>query len=497
MAGQTYQAIRYKQAQWRVVVVFAIGVLITMSGLFFWLRSEITAQAHQKAATTIHHFDGIFASIDDMSVQLKRYRSLPCRQLRQMMASRALHIPSSLAIEVKTPSGYCSSLNGNDSQPVLMLADSQVLGFSNGYSLPNVLYYRPDADTVVELNLRYFLERLAVAPTYVHLEMSFTRNQSINHMADETGSSLERLVVASPRYPYVFIATFQYLDMFEHNYVELMVALLCLITLPWLIARCYYRMLLNTDWLAKEIKLGIEQGEFKAYVQPIMDSQHRVIYGEVLVRWHHRQYGVIPPVEFIELLEKANLASLLSSTLFTQVIAKLTPHMRTQTHDFHLSFNLSAQQLLNRHIITDCQRFIQAMNNKHIHLILELTEREPVINSESVYTVYQELYQLGVRFAIDNFGVGNASLFYMQMFSVDYIKLDQKFIELIGSHSVYQEAIRHVLDLAKRLKIPSVAVGVENHQQFTYLQESGVDYYQGYLFSKPIPVNDFLNEWLI
>ncbi|MGO1298728.1 MAG: EAL domain-containing protein [Vibrio sp.] len=495
MTSQTYQTTRYKKAKWLSLTVFMLCFVIAVSGFFCWIRGEVIAQAQQKVTTTLNRFDGVFASIDEMSLVLKRYRLFPCHKLRHMMTVQALQIPSSLAIEVKTPSGYCSSLDGHGNQAFFSMPQTKTLAFSTSDITSSTIYYRPNNDTVTKLNLPYFTEHLAIEPAYVHLSMQLAPGGS-DDSSHQRVSSFGHSLVSSQYYPYSLIVTFQYTQMLQAIKFQLIIACLFIILIPWLLARQCYHLLLTPSYLAREIKLGIERGEFKAYVQPIMDSQHRVIYGEVLVRWLHPKYGYIPPHEFIELIENAHLASRLSSTLFTQVIAKLKAHIRTQDHDFYLSFNVSAQQLLTPQILNDCQRFIQAMDNKRIYLILELTDRGKVVNTEMMFNTYQELYNLGVRFAIDNVGVGKSSLFYIQIFIIDYIKIDNQFINLIGSQSIYSQAIINLLDLAKRLSIPSVAVGVENNEQFIYLQQSGIDYYQGYLFSKAIPVNDFINDWL-
>jgi EAL domain-containing protein (putative c-di-GMP-specific phosphodiesterase class I) len=128
-------------------------------------------------------------------------------------------------------------------------------------------------------------------------------------------------------------------------------------------------------------------------------------------------------------------------------------------------------------------------------LVLELTEREVLDFSESTEVLFSNLKKLGCKIAIDDFGTGHSSLANLQKFQVNYIKIDQMFVQGVGSNPTSRHLVESTIELANRLSIEIVAEGIETEEQQEYLANYHVKYLQGFLFSKPIPLEEFLQEY--
>ncbi|GAB3228684.1 hypothetical protein GCM10027295_21740 [Pseudaeromonas pectinilytica] len=159
---------------------------------------------------------------------------------------------------------------------------------------------------------------------------------------------------------------------------------------------------------------------------------------------------------------------------------------------FHLSFNISGACCKNNRLLGECRKFLAHTRDKNIQLVLEITERETLITDGSNIQLIEDISNMGVRLAIDDFGTGHSSLAYLQNFKVDTLKIDQSFVRRIGTEPLSQHIVDNVIDLGLRLGISLVAEGVETLQQADYLRDKGVGSLQGYLFGRPVPMQDFL-----
>jgi EAL domain-containing protein (putative c-di-GMP-specific phosphodiesterase class I) len=122
--------------------------------------------------------------------------------------------------------------------------------------------------------------------------------------------------------------------------------------------------------------------------------------------------------------------------------------------------------------------------------VLELTERQELESSDHILDLFARLNRMGVLLAIDDFGTGHSSLGYLKNFKVGCLKIDMSFVKQIGEGSLSEHLIDNIIDLGRRLSLTLVAEGVENEMQAGFLQEKGVTYLQGYMFGKPMPLNE-------
>lgn len=488
-----YENSRFFRAR---LYAFAVYLMLLLAGgqmAYHTITDDVEGQVRQNISNIVEHMDSIFRQVDEAGTYINHYTHLPCTTLRRMMTIRTLAIPGGLSMDLKLPNGYCSSIDGFSSMPIHPESDRN-LYVAKGYIQSKALIYSTGSITT-ELSEHYFLDQIDIRPYFMHFQIRI--GQLVLTMPNEHANLLKGMTNASENYPYSISVDYDLGLMLEDLYDELLITALFLLFFPLVVSYQFFKFMTLPRFLAREIRHGIRAGQFKAYVQPIFAQDGSLSGGEVLVRWHHPKKGIISPYEFIGLVEQGQLAARLSTSLFAQVTRQLKPYAHQVSHVMHLSFNLSAQQLFDRTIVYDCTRFIANINNSHIKLVLELTEREQVTKEERIFEMYNELYAAGVRFSIDDFGTGHSSLIYLQMFEVDYIKIDKQFIDLIGQDPISNNIVNNLLDLSQRLEIPTVAEGIEQVTQLQYLKEHGVDYYQGYLFSKPIPLEQFISEWVI
>lgn len=236
---------------------------------------------------------------------------------------------------------------------------------------------------------------------------------------------------------------------------------------------------------------AIKNKKIIPYIQPIVrSSDYYPVGGEVLARWVDQE-SVIPPAQFIALAEQSDLIIPLTRSLIMQVHEKLVTDIHNNI-PFLLSFNVSAPHFESAYLASDFSLIMNGKDN-NIKVVLEITEREALTYNDKVGTNILHLKEMGIDLALDDFGTGYSSLEYFQHINVDYIKIDKQFVQRLGEDPLSNHIIDNVVDLASRLGIKVIAEGVETESQAIYLQESGVDFLQGYLFSKPVPVAEFNN----
>ena len=242
----------------------------------------------------------------------------------------------------------------------------------------------------------------------------------------------------------------------------------------------------------QELARALSKGEFIPYLQPVVDGEGERCTGcEVLMRWQHPQQGMIPPDRFIPMAEACGLIIPMTSALMRQVRERFAPKAHLLPAGFHFGFNICARHCQDLSLVDDCRAFLGAFKDNPVKLVLELTERELIEVTEVTDRLFAELHDLGVFIAIDDFGTGHSSLTYLQKFQVDFLKIDQSFVAMIGSDALSCHIVDNVIDLATRLGLMMVAEGVENRVQADYLKARSVDYLQGYLFSRPLPMVEF------
>ena len=299
----------------------------------------------------------------------------------------------------------------------------------------------------------------------------------------------------STQYPYRIVAGFSADEVWRYVLVEYPGLLALLVFLGLVSAATVYQLKKRSMSPSHELQRGLEAQEFIPYFQPIVRSDTQQWAGaEVLMRWQHPREGLVRPDLFIPFAEHCGLIVPMTRSLMVQTATLLAPHAHHMAPGFHIGFNITARHCLNLELIEDCRRFLKAFPVGHIKLVLELTERELIKPSAITHQLFAQLREMGVMIALDDFGTGHSSLSYLREFNVDYLKIDQSFVAMIGGDALSRHILDSIIELSAKLALGIVAEGIETDEQRLYLSAQGVEFLQGYLFARPMPSDLFIHS---
>ncbi|WP_105662918.1 cyclic di-GMP phosphodiesterase [Cronobacter dublinensis] len=236
----------------------------------------------------------------------------------------------------------------------------------------------------------------------------------------------------------------------------------------------------------REIVSGIKRNQFFVVYQPVVDAATRQIRGvEALMRWEHPGAGMIPPDAFISFAEAQGLIVPLTRHLF-KLIAQDVPHLQQSLPPgSKLGINIAPGHLHSPEFQADIQKFHASLPPDYFQLVFEITERDMIREKEAI-GLFEWLHQQGYEIAVDDFGTGHSALIYLERFTLDYLKIDRGFVNAIGTETITSPVLDAVISLAKRLNMATVAEGVETQEQAKWLSVRGVNFLQGYYFSRPV-----------
>jgi sensor c-di-GMP phosphodiesterase-like protein len=241
-----------------------------------------------------------------------------------------------------------------------------------------------------------------------------------------------------------------------------------------------------------EIEHALEAGEFVPYYQPIVDIRTgRVRGAEVLARWRKPDGTLVLPGAFIPLMESSGLIHTLTQNLMQKVRDEAGPSIGRRS-DLRIAFNFAGKLFSEPTIVKDVRNIFANSPIKFSQVILEVTERDPIVNFTKTRQTIAALQGLGVRIAIDDVGTGHSGLSYMLKLGVDIIKIDKIFVDAIGTDRNSTTIVETLVDLARNMRMDVVAEGVENFEQVMHLRTLGVRLAQGYVFAPPLPGSSFL-----
>lgn len=304
---------------------------------------------------------------------------------------------------------------------------------------------------------------------------------------------VSQIEVASTQYPYRVVAGFGSGTVTRQMIEQSPVLLGLLIFLGGISATTVMRLKKRATSPSRELQRGLEAEEFVPYFQPVVKGDNKQWAGaEVLMRWQHPTEGLVRPDLFIPLAEHSGLIVPMTRLLMRQTAELLAPHVSCLAPRFHIAFNITALHCHNLELVEDCRRFLNAFPPASVILVLELTERELVVPTQITHALFDALHRLGVMIALDDFGTGHSSLNYLRELNVDYLKIDQSFVAMIGADALSGHILDSIIDLCAKLDLGIVAEGIETLEQSEYLSAKGVDFLQGYLFSRPLDAQGFI-----
>lgn len=241
--------------------------------------------------------------------------------------------------------------------------------------------------------------------------------------------------------------------------------------------------------ITNSFKKSLEGNQFSIAYQPIIDlTSGNIVELEPLLRWHHPTLGSISPNEFIPLAEKSGFILPLGNWMIKEACHQLSC-WKNEGYNIKLSINISALQL-HFSIIKDFKKILQKNKIDPSDITLEITESVLLDNTDKAKHLLKELKFLGVKLAMDDFGVAYSSFSYLKQFSFDKIKIDKHFIENLGQDNDHEILLASIIEMAKKLDLVTVAEGVETRAQIYILQKYHCDQIQGFFFSPPLKASE-------
>lgn len=258
----------------------------------------------------------------------------------------------------------------------------------------------------------------------------------------------------------------------------------------------FYTSQMNIEALARlEIETALREAvrtqAFELFYQPkISLSDGRVCGLEALIRWHRTGYANVPPAIFVPILENLGLISDVGKWVIDNVCAQIARWQRSGVAPLQVAVNVSGRQIMEGDLIADIQQAIRDSGIEPFWLEVELTEGSLMENTALTIASLQKLRAIGVKISIDDFGTGYSSLAYLRRFPIDKLKIDIAFIREVTSNPQDAAIARTIIELARGLSLQVIAEGIETPEQLAFLIANGCDQGQGYLFSRPLPLDE-------
>ncbi|MDQ1492642.1 MAG: hypothetical protein QOJ23_5156, partial [Actinomycetota bacterium] len=251
--------------------------------------------------------------------------------------------------------------------------------------------------------------------------------------------------------------------------------------------------------VVKDLRRARDLGQMRLDYQPqVSMADGRIIGVEALLRWHHPEHGLLSPAEFIPLAEESQLILPIGSWVLREACSQLATWRRELPgdSDIEMCVNVSARQLASEDLASVVAAAIAENGLDPKKLCLEITESVLMEDADFYLGALRRLLRVGVRVAVDDFGIGYSSLAYLRRFPVDVLKLDRAFIDGLGTGLQTSQAraiVRAVIDLSHSLDLTLVAEGIETADQAAALRRLGCDLGQGYWFARPQPPDAVLD----
>ena len=244
--------------------------------------------------------------------------------------------------------------------------------------------------------------------------------------------------------------------------------------------------------LEYELRKAIENQKLEIYYQPQYSCITEKLIGvEALLRWHHNELGTISPGEFIPIAEETGLIVPIGKWVINEVCMQNKQWQQRGMIEIKAAVNIAAEQFNKAEFVDFIKSSINKSGLSPEYLELELTERTTIEHAERAIKILTDLKEIGVKLSIDDFGTGYSSMNYLQRFPIDTLKIDQSFIKGVPNDYGNVSIVKSILALAHELNLTVIAEGVETEEQHTFLINNKCEEIQGYLFSKPLPLEEF------
>jgi diguanylate cyclase (GGDEF)-like protein len=253
------------------------------------------------------------------------------------------------------------------------------------------------------------------------------------------------------------------------------------------------RLAENQMVMEKELRHAVERSEFEVHYQPIVSTRSKRLVGfESLLRWNHPEQGLLAPNSFLDVLEDSGLITAVTDWLLDQTVVMQEQLLQSGKKDIYLSINLTARLLNDDAFANAMEHRLKDGSLLPETLVIELTEDALTGYVDKADLFLRKVKKLGVRLALDDFGTGQSSLEHLRRFSFDIVKIDRSFVSDISRDPDDASLVDAVIKIGHSFDMTIVAEGVETAEQLNYIAERQCDYLQGYLISRPLPVDEAL-----
>lgn len=249
---------------------------------------------------------------------------------------------------------------------------------------------------------------------------------------------------------------------------------------------------------AKEnIRIALKNREFVLHYQPKVDTMSNEVIGlEALVRWQHPSLGLIYPNEFIPIAEEIGLIKEVDKHILELACQQIKDWSHKGFTPINIAVNISAKLFNDKDFVRQLDTILSRTGIDPAFISVEITETAAMENVEYAYKILNGLKDKKIKISLDDFGTGYSSLSYLKIFPIDILKIDKFFIDGITKDKRDESLIEAAITMARALDVSVVAEGVETGKQLEFLKRVNCDEYQGYLFSKPLPVGKIEEKFL-
>lgn len=244
-----------------------------------------------------------------------------------------------------------------------------------------------------------------------------------------------------------------------------------------------------------DLRKALKHNEFQLYYQPKLDLTSGKITGtEALIRWEHPERGMVSPAEFIPVAEKTGLILPIGEWVLRAACEQSKKWHDAGFPSMIMAVNVSGGQLDDPNFVERVELILQETGLAPEYLEVEITENM-VMNVDRVLPILNDLKRIGVRISLDDFGTGYSSLYYLNMFPIDIVKIDQSFVRNCTVDTKEGTIVKAVIAMAHQLKMDVIAEGVESKEHLIFLQQNLCNKGQGYYFSEPLPAVELEHEF--
>lgn len=248
--------------------------------------------------------------------------------------------------------------------------------------------------------------------------------------------------------------------------------------------------------LLSDLRQSIARDELQLYYQPIIDIKSgQVVKLEALLRWQHPEKGFISPVDFIPLAEESGLILHIGDWVLNASFAQIKKWENQGYRVPNIAINLSVKQFYQNNLLSDLERLIETHQIDGQQVELEITEGILLKQTDELISTMHQIRKMGITISVDDFGTGYSSLSYIKSFPIDTLKIDRSFVADLTTDQGNTAIVKTIIALAHSFGMQVIAEGVESEEQLEFLRLQGCDKYQGYYYSRPLPVEQIVDHF--